>query len=225
MNKGTLIGSGKYGSVYKVCKNTVCKNKIVRKNSQINMSLEYRVMKLLYPLAPDGIVKPLKLNDKSLYMEYINLNNKSKISSVPKVKKILEQIIKTLLKIQKKYPSFRHNDLHWENIFNSKDGSKIYIGDFGFSNIQMEGYKNPIVQNGLYIEQYGIGPKPNKKYDIALLLNDIHLRGTAEVKKFIEKLVPLMYLKTENEKIVNGRMRYNVDHSNFPSLKKILSKL
>ena len=158
-------------------------------------------------------------------MEFININNKNKIYSLEKVKKILKEIIKTLLKIQKKYPSFRHNDLHWENIFNSKDNTKILLGDFGFANVEMTGYKNPKVQNGDYIQQYGIGPKPNKNYDIAFLLNDIHLRGNNEIKKFIEKLVPKEYLQLESTKVINGRMRYNTDHSKFPSLKKIFDKL
>ena len=219
------IGSGKYGTVYKVCLNKECKNKIVRKNSTNNLSFEYRIMKLIYPLAPEGIVEPIKFQKGSLYLEHVNMNNKSSIHSVEKVRKILKETIKTLLKIQEKYPSFRHNDLHWDNIFNSKDNTKIYLGDFGFSNIQLKGYKNPLVQGGMYIEQYGIGPKPNQKYDIALLLNDIHMRGTPEVKKYIEKLVPSEYLQTENTKVINGRMRYNADHTNFPSLKKILSKL
>ena len=53
----------------------------------------------------------------------------------------------------------------------------------------------------------------------------MHLRGDPVVKKFIRKLIPKEYLELESNKVVNGRMRYNVDHSKFPSIKKILYKL
>jgi len=229
MASAEVVGSGKYGTVYKICMNSECKKKVARKNSPSNLGFEYRIMKLLFNIAPDGIIKPIeykKTNTKdTLYLEFVNMNNKNKIHSVEKVKKILKEVIKTLIKIQNKYPSFRHNDLHWENIFNSKDNTKILLGDFGFANIQMNGYKNPQVQRGDYIQSYGIGPKPNKKYDIAFLLNDMHLRGDPAVKNFIRKLIPKEYLELESNKVVNGRMRYNVDHSKFPSIKKILYKL
>ena len=229
MHSAEVIGSGKYGTVYKVCMNKACNKKVARKNSQSNLGFEYKIMKLLFDLVPSGIVKPIdykKVGTKdTLYLEFININNKNKIYSLSKVKKILKEVVTTLIKIQSKYPSFRHNDLHWENIFNSKDNTKILIGDFGFSNIQMNGYKNPQVQRGDYIQSYGIDPKQNKKYDIAFLLNDINLRGNQEIKNFIGKLIPKEYLEMENNKVINGRMRYNADHSKFPSLKKILYKL
>jgi hypothetical protein len=222
-----VLGSGKYGTVYKKCLNKKCINKIAIKEGNNNLSFEFRIMKLLHPVAPNGIVKPIKLNNpKSLHLEFVNMNNKNNIYSVTKVKKILTSVIETLLEIQKKYPSFRHNDLHWNNVFNSKDGKQIYIGDFGFSNIQKVGFKNPIVQKMIYTNGWGIGPKPNKKYDIALLLNDIYTRGNVDVKNYILNLgIPYQYLEDENEKVINGRMRYNVNHSKFPSLKKILNKL
>jgi len=229
MSSAEVIGSGKYGTVYKVCMDSGCKKKVARKNSPSNLGFEYRIMKLLHGIAPDGIVKPIdykKTDTKNtLYLEFININNKNRIYSVEKVKKILKEVITTLLKIQNRYPSFRHNDLHWENIFNSKDNKKILVGDLGFANIQVNGFKNPQVQRGDYIQSHGIGPKPNLKYDIAFLLNDIHLRGDPNVKNFIKKIVPKEYLELENSKVTNGRMRYNVDHSKFPSLNKILYKL
>lgn len=223
------IGSGKYGTVYKICMNKECHEKIARKNSTNNLGFEYRIMKLVNDVAPDGVVTPLKYEKKNgknvLFLEYVNLNNKKKVYSLEKVKYVLKRIIETLIKIQKKYPTFRHNDLHWDNVFNSKDGKQIYLGDFGFANIQKQGYRNPIVQDKRFVESHGIGPKQNKSYDIALLLNDIYLRGTPEIKKFISTLVPQEYLQDNNEKVISGRMRYNVNHSKFPSLKKILYKL
>jgi hypothetical protein len=219
-----LIGTGEYSSVYKICNKKKCS---ARKNGTTNIEDEYKITKLLHELVPKGIIKPLKLKGKSLYLELMNLNNsnKNKIYSLKKVKKVLKHVVSTLIEIQKKYPSFRHNDLHWENVFVSPNGKKIAIGDFGFSNIQLVGYKNPIVQNGLFEDDYGIGKKTNKKYDIAFLLNDIHLRGNHEIKRFIETLIPLNYIGETSTKLIQSRMRYNVNHSKFPSLKKIFDKL
>ena len=72
------IGSGKYGTVYKICVNSSCKQKIARKNSENNLGFEFRIMKLLHSIAPTGIVKPLKHkktpNKNTMYLEFVNLN-------------------------------------------------------------------------------------------------------------------------------------------------------
>jgi len=221
------IGGGEYSSVYESCLNFNCKTKAAKKVGE-NMIVEYNITKLLHDLVPGGVIKPYdKHSEKTMYLELLKLNNtnKNKIYSLKKVKKVLKHVVRTLMKIQKIYPTFRHNDLHWENIFVSKDLKQIFIGDFGFSNIQKKGCKNKLVQSGLYKRDYGIEPKENTSYDIALLMNDIHLRGTPEIKNFIEKIIPKDYIGEETDKIKKQRLRYNKKHTNFPTLKKIFDKL
>ena len=229
MKKMEYIGSGKWGNVYKGCLNNVCRYKYARKNSKNNLSYEYRLMEVAYNIQPRGVVKPYyfkKHDDKDvLYMEYISLDNKKKNITMKNLKKLIKHVLTTLINIQKVYPSFRHNDLHWQNVFNTKEHKTVYIGDFGFAYIDRPGLRNPIVERNGFKFDWGIYPNNNKNYDAQLFLNSIYKKGTDEVRNFIKKLVPEDYLGSENEKLKNSRMRYNVNHSKFPSMKKIISRL
>jgi len=217
------INSGTTANVYKKCTKKQC---VVEKRPiKNNLSLEYRFLKLLHPLYPDGIIRPVDFKNKSIYLNYVNIN-KTKIRTKAKAKRILKSVILALIAIQKKYPTFRHNDLHLNNVFISKNKENVYMSDFGFANIQLPGYKNPLVQSKFYEEQYGIGTKTNKKYDIAYLINFMYFDSGPIVKKYLETLVPIEYLQRGNNKVLfNGRMRYTVPHTKFPSLKKILHQL
>jgi serine/threonine protein kinase len=218
------LNSGTTADVFKRC-NKTDKCVVEKKPLKNDLSFEYKMLKLVYPLNPQGIIKPIDFKNKSIFLNYVNLN-KSKIQTVAKLKRVLKSVITTLIEIQKKYPSFRHNDLHLDNVFISKKDKNVYMSDFGFANIQKDGFKNPLVQSGMYKDMYGIGPKPNKKYDIAYLINFIYFQSSPSVKKFIETLVPVNYLQRGNTKVlINGRMRYDTTHEKFPSLKKILDKL
>ena len=227
MKKNEFLGKGKKGVVYKGCLNNKCNYKYARKESLNNLKYEFKLMSLLHPLDPTHIVEPYHIkkykNHEILFMEYINIYKNKNIPH-KNIKKIIKQIINFLLKIQKKYPSFRHNDLYWDNVFVTTEG-KVHVGDFGFGNINIPGYRNPMVTSGDYKVDWGIFPKNSKNYDIHLFLNSVHQHGTQRVKTFIETLVPRDYLGTETPKILNSRMRYDVDHSHFPSMEKIFSKL
>ena len=227
MEKLKFIGSGKWGHVYRGCLNNVCRYKYARKNSKNTLDIEYRIMKIAHRIAPHGVVKPYyfsKHKDKNvLYLEYIEIDKRGKIT-MKNLKRLITKVIYTLQQIQMIYPSFRHNDLHWENVFNTKDNKTAVIGDFGFAFIDQPGVRNPIVTSKKYEKMWGIFPYNNENYDIHLLLNSIHNKGNAQVKKFIEKLIPKSYIGSENSQLINSRMRYNINHSNFPDMNKILSK-
>jgi len=217
------LNSGTTANVYKECTKNGCV--VEKKPLKNNISLEYKFLKLLHPLYPDGIIRPIDFKNKSIYLNYINLN-KTRLRTKAKAKRILKSVLLTLIDIQKKYPSFRHNDLHLNNVFISKNKENVYMSDFGFANIQIPGYKNPLVQSKLYEQHYGIGPKVNKKYDIAYLINFMYYESGPLVKKYLETLVPIEYLQRDNKYVlINGRMRYNLAHTKFPSIKKILHKL
>ena len=143
MKKNKHIGSGKWGDVYQGCLNTKCRYKYARKNSKNSLNTEFNIMKVVHEIQPDGIVQPYyfkKHNDKDvLYMKYISLDNKNKTITTRNLKKLIKHVLRTLINIQKVYPSFRHNDLHWQNVFNTKENKEVYIGDFGFAYINKPG--------------------------------------------------------------------------------------
>jgi len=104
---------------------------------------------------------------------------------------IITQILYTLYRINKKIPSFRHHDLHQDNVMIVKDeskdltieysgkkfnfnngGVKAVIIDFGLATVK--DVDNPKVSRGGYTNS-GIEPNSNPIYDAHFFLNCIYL--------------------------------------------------
>ena len=174
---GTVrIGQGTFGQVYMGCIDKECKKKVAIKvviNEDITH--EYKISKRLHSY---GCIKPYAIekcdNLMFMYTEYANngtlksfLKNNNKNLLPIHFRTVITQILHSLYKIQNKYPTFRHHDLHCENILiNNKSPSrvkllKVYnstlkvhdigiqtlISDFGFSTIK--GIKNSEVDTFL----------------------------------------------------------------------------
>lgn len=212
------IGQGMWGVVYMGCFNKLCKYKYASKKSKYDLSLEYRLGKAAYRVAPRGVVKPLGLLKGVLYMEYIPEIDITKDN----FKHVTKQVIKTLLTIQKKYPSFRHNDLSFHNVFINPEG-KAFIGDFGLANIDKKGLRNPRIQS--FKKNYGIYPNSDPRFDIHFFLNSLFVDGPNELKSIITKLLPKEYLGNTTSKIIQGRLRPDMDHSTLPSMRQLFSTL
>jgi Protein kinase domain len=139
--------------------------------------------------------------------------------------KIIEQILGTLRKIQAKYPYFRHNDLHVENIFVSRKRGFL-IADFGWARLKEKG-TNPAVNtaNGTTTaSHYGVGPKTDARYDQHLFLNqlrDIALKTPSKFPKtieFLNKAVPEGYRGKTDTHINDFRLKYEDPCPGLPSL-------
>lgn len=212
------IGEGAYGSVYKGCINKMCRYKYAAKVSDENLSREYRIGLLAYRTAPLGVVKPYKFSGGVLYTQYIPLNR-----ITPKnFNKVLTRLLTTLMKIQKKYPSFRHNDLSWKNVFVDNQGN-AFIGDFGLANVQLPGYKNPMVQSGEVKNSYGTYPNNDPRFDIHFFLNSLYIDGSPPVKALVKKYLPKEYLGPSGPKLSMGRLKAGVSHSGLPTMKQLFS--
>lgn len=138
---------------------------------------------------------------------------------------IIKQILETLRKIQAKYPYFRHNDLHIENIFVSRKRGFL-IADFGWARLKEKG-TNPAVNtaNGTTTaSHYGVGPKTDARYDQHLFLNqlrDIVLRTPSKFPKtlgFLNKAVPEGYRGKDNAHVNDFRLKYEDPCPGLPSL-------
>jgi hypothetical protein len=107
------------------------------------------------------------------------------------------QILVTLMTLQKKIPSFKHNDMHLGNVIldlNFKTtgsikyntfyvpniGLRALINDYGFAN--MSGLPNPKVVSKQYAGDFGIAPDSHKMYDAHFFLNALYI----ELVKFPE---------------------------------------
>ena len=213
-----LIGQGEYGKVYRA------KNKngriVVIKNSEKNLQTERNIAKKLV-----GFNVPLVYGYRELLIsefingvtlkEYIRGNQKSEIKAVA------HRVISNLEKIHKKMSTFRHHDLHLDNIM-VLPGAKVKIMDFGLST--MRGIKNPNIEG--FKKDYGIFTDSFFMYDAHMFLNSLYTEGV--LKNVIETLLPMEYLTNNSPRVKNYRLRSDVDHGEALkdfTYKKILDAL
>lgn len=215
------IGEGAHGKVFLGCFNKACVYKYAAKMSDIeNLSMEYKINTLIHTLVPDGVVRPLAFVNGMILSDYVPSEGTITKSTF---KKVFKKIVKTLLIIQNKYPSFRHNDLSWKNVFITKKGDSL-IGDFGLANIQMNGYKNPLIQTNEFKYSHGTYPTSDPRFDIHFFLNSIYV-DIPELRSVVSKYLPPEYRGVDTPKVKNARLRYGVSHTKMPTLKQLFSKL
>lgn len=248
-----MIGEGVYGKVYIGCIDKACKKEVaIKMASDKENRLEFNFMKKFEGVSPNithayyykKCPKPIK---SVLYLEYYSFGSVKRLLGKyeDKLRKlharvILFQIIWTLSELHRKFPSFRHNDLHTDNVFVddrvTTKGSILYgkflvpnigmnavIGDFGFANMQADGFRNSKVQSGEFRRGYGIAVNNDYRYDVHFFLNDIYQSTKNQsVKNFIKRHFPLEYLKETSRVVENNRLRYGVDHSKLPTFDQLL---
>lgn len=215
------IGEGSHGQVFLGCFNKACVYKYAAKKSDIeNLSMEYKINTLIHTVAPNGVVRPIAFVNGMILSNYVPSEGKITPTNF---KKIFKRLLETLITIQKVYPSFRHNDLSWKNVFITKDGIPL-IGDFGLANLQLNGYKNPIIQSNEFKFSHGTYPTNDPKFDIHFFLNSIYV-DMPEMRSIVSQYLPHQYRGVETPKVVNARLKYGVSHSGMPSLKQLFSRL
>ena len=269
MTKGAVkLGEGQYGKVYRGCIDDGCEKYIAYKEirtpsltektnnlplagfkralDEINPQMEFTIAKKLEGF---GVPKMYlyKTCDKKdiLYTEYVKGKELREWMvtqpTLPAIKSVMAQVLYNLYRIQKKYPGFRHHDLHGGNILVrpvpvkdmkimgstiSNAGFEAVIIDFGFAVFPR--IKNPLINANNY-KNIGISRKSDKHYDLHFFLNSIHnlvlqprTRTERVVKTFIENLLPPNYLVSRSNVVKNMRLRGNKTvNLNF---KEVLSK-
>lgn len=237
------IGSGEYGKVYKACVNDKCLNKIAVKNSSDNMSAEYLITKKLDKLGVPHVYGYEKCANRDfLFSEFINGVTLKTFLAKKKVdpdelKSVITQVILLLKTIHEKYPSFRHNDLHLDNImvWKKRKNTKKKIGNVEFDDAKVEvklmdfGLStadwviNPVVKKApSFKTDYGIFPKSNPAYDIHLFFNSLYTSTVpTPVKRLIESFFKPEYLVKESKVVKEFRLRSDVNHD-LPTYEKVL---
>jgi serine/threonine protein kinase len=157
-----------------------------------------------------------------IYSEYCNggslaswLEKQKRISDTT-LTKIISQVLKTLYRIHRKYPYFRHNDLHIDNVFVSRTRGAL-IGDFGWSRLLRNG-TNPAVNtaNGTSTASYwGVGPRTDARYDMHLfcsgLLKWMRSHKPSRFPKtyaYLHQIIPIGYQKDTDVHTNAGRLKY-----------------
>jgi serine/threonine protein kinase len=144
--------------------------------------------------------------------------------------RIIKQVLTTLQTLMAKYPHFRHNDLHLENVFVSRSRGFL-IADFGWARLKEKG-TNPAVNtaNGTSTAScYGVGPKTNTRYDMHLFLNNIREKCLKNAElvpktlKFLNEVLPSGYRGRSDTHVNDFRLKYDDPCPGLPSLTKVLS--
>ena len=142
---------------------------------------------------------------------------------------LISDVLGTLFKIQNKYPDFRHNDLHMQNIFVADRG--FLIGDFGWARLKKSG-TNPAVNtaNGTKTASFwGVGPKTDERYDQHLFLNELldwatrHAPAThPKAIEFLKRAIPEGYRGAKNLHVTEWRLKYGDPCPGLPSLARLV---
>ena len=244
INKATrlrAIGEGQYGTVFYGCIDDKCATQVaIKVTTEESAKMEYRIAEKLKGMgAPRMYHFKSCRTDDILYFEYIDGKSlqawiKTKPSEA-EVKKVIGQLIQNLANIHKKYPKFRHHDLHSNNllILKTKGGFKPIIIDFGMST--MEGVRNPIVTSGELASSHGIGSKSHIMYDAHYILNSMYYElskygGYKQAKEFIRDVLPEKYRGAQGQRwtesswgkyVDNFRLVLGAKH-NLPTYETIL---
>ena len=249
------IGEGEYGEVFFGCVDKECKKDIAIKVQTEPLGIEYKIGKLISKFGGVNMYALESCKGKHImYSEYANSGaleefiNKHKNTLRPiHYRFMITQVLYNLYRIHKKYPSFRHGDLHAKNILVNTDtptlqintykignmtlkvedvGLNLMLTDYGLSSTRV--IKNPSIE-GLD-KEWGISQKSHPMYDVHLFLNAIFLvcsrigsESAMETIRFIDRILPDDYKGSNTSKIMNFRMRINANHPNFPTFEKIFS--
>ena len=254
------IGKGAEGVVYLGCLDKKCKKSVaIKYGSSQDTEFEYNITKHIHNISPH-IVIPYALSSKCsgskryFYSEYQSggsmttwvANNMAHLR-VKQMKVIIFQILYTLLRLQKREPSFRHNDLHCGNVFindnytakgsmrytlNGREynvpnvGVSALIADFGYASTNK--LKNPMYPNARLKNDHGIAPDNDPRYDMHFFLNAVYGLVVSEpllasVRKFIESVLPPDYRGQTSSKIRDFRLNYRQNHPNLPMISDVLS--
>lgn len=140
------------------------------------------------------------------------------------VLRAIRQVLSTLKKVTKKYPNFRHNDLHLDNVMIV--GGRAKIIDFGWARLARTG-NNPAVNTAVETGTagvYGIGPRTDARYDSHLFLKEMRtlISRYPKFKRTMAQLdawVPIGYRGFNDRYTREGRLKYGL--RSYPGLRKL----
>tara|TARA_R110001632_G_scaffold145658_2_gene262532 strand:+ start:10210 stop:11487 length:1278 start_codon:yes stop_codon:yes gene_type:complete len=227
-NSVTKIGSGQYGDVFKACLNEKCQKKFAYKVSNSNLKAEHNLTKKFLR----GVGKKHGANVYAyekcgtqfrMYSEFLDGQPlKTLLPSLRKdparLRSIVFQVLTILRTLKINMPSFRHNDLHLDNVFVTNAGTKVRIIDFGLS--FSKDIKNPEINStsnkGSFLREYGIYRGNHPMYDVHFFLNSLYVstyssegKGYGDLLNFITSIFPVSsgYLGRESSNIYSYRLR------------------
>lgn len=216
------IGSGQYGNVY-----TNNNKKFIWKMKTNFHDNEFLIQKMVYDIVPEHVPRPRSYSKSKKILKMNAIDGKDLLDSEKKFSKqeaynVVMDVLVALYRIQRVYPSFKHNDLSVFNVMIDSKTKKPVMIDFGLSVIR--GIPNEQIPR--LVKDAEVTDKPNRKYDAHLFLNSLYEHAkNPELKKIAKYLLPPAYRKVEGKYVTYMRMRKDVSHKNFPTVKQLILNL
>lgn len=198
------------------CPDTACKKTVAIKKCDEHEFIVQKNLKKAFPTIVPDVYESVKCFDGFyMYYEYIEGGTLKQNKSDPRVDKLVHKVFLELKHIHEKFPSFRHNDLHVDNVLVKGNTPLIY--DFGFANW----HGNPIFDATLK-KDYGIYVGNHPMYDFHFFVNSISADLPKRFKDKALSVFPKEYIGANSSVVKNWRLRSDVKHTGLPTMDQVI---
>ena len=203
----------KEGVVWVGCPDASCKRMVAVKKCKEHEYIVQDQLSKNFKFIPKIFAHESCMNGFYMYYEYMpdgSLKRATKNLDV-----LVLNVLKELKTIHDKFPRFRHNDLHVDNVLIK--GETPYIFDFELSDWN----GNPIFDR-VYKEDYGIFTGNNPMYDFHFFINSCAADLPKRFKDKALSVFPKEYLTGNSPVVKNFRLRFDADHKNLPTMAQVI---
>jgi hypothetical protein len=206
----------KNGVVWVGCPDPECKKEIAIKKCEKH---EYETQKALnkeFPKFVPEVYNGAQCQDGFfMYSEYVKGGSLKTYKGDPKLDEYVYKVLLALKIIHVKHPSFRHNDLHVDNVLMRGDQPLIY--DFEFANWR----GNPMFDS-VFKKDYGIYAGNNPMYDFHFFINSVVAEFPGKFKTKALSVFPPEYIGGNSSVVKEWRLRSDVTHRNLPTMDQVI---
>lgn len=193
------------------CKKTVA----IKKCDEHEYTVQKNMKKAFPSIVPDVFEGVKCFDGFYMYSEFIEGGTLKQHKSDTNIDKLVHKVFIELKDIHEKFPSFRHNDLHVDNVLIKGNTPLIY--DFGFANW----HGNPMFDAGLK-RDYGIYAGNHPMYDFHFFINSISADLPKRFKDKALSVFPKEYIGENSSVVKNWRLRSDVKHPNLPIMDQVI---
>jgi hypothetical protein len=199
------------------CPDPACKKTVaIKKCDEHEFTVQKNMKKEFPSIVPDVFDGVTCFDGFYMYSEFIEGGTLKQHKSDPRIDKIVHKVFVELKDIHNKFPSFRHNDLHVDNVLIKGDGTPL-VYDFGFANW----HGNPMFDAGLK-KDYGIYAGNHPMYDFHFFVNSISADLPKRFKDKALSVFPKEYIGEKSSVVKNWRLRSDVKHPNLPTMDQVI---
>lgn len=206
----------KNGIVWVGCPDPNCKTEIAVKKCEKHEFDTQGALSKEFPRLVPTVYKGVQCEgDFFMYSEYVKGGSLKSYKGDPKLDVYVYRVLLALKLIHDKHPSFRHNDLHVDNVLMRGDQPLLY--DFEFSNWR----GNPMFDS-VFKKDYGIYTGNHPMYDFHFFINSVVSEFPGKFRTKALSVFPPEYLVKDSRVVRDWRLRYGANHRDLPNMEKVL---